>query len=65
LQRGKRGVQTVRLSRVRKRPIAWLWKGWLASGKFHVLAGPPGVGKSTIALDMLATITVGGAWPEG
>ena len=27
--------------------IEWLWSGWLARGKFHLLAGGKAVGKST------------------
>ena len=26
-------------------PIQWLWDGWLAKGKFHILAGEAGTGK--------------------
>lgn len=45
--------------------VNWLWNGWLALGKFHVLAGPPGQGKTTIALAAMATLTTGGTWPDG
>lgn len=47
------------------RPIHWLWDGWLAQGKLHILAGSPGTGKTTIALSMAATITTGERWPDG
>ena len=46
-------------------PIAWLWKHWLALGKLHILAGAPGQGKTTLALAMAATVTIGGRWPDG
>ncbi len=46
-------------------PIVWLWKYWLAQGKFHILAGQPGVGKTTVALAVAATITTGDKWPDG
>lgn len=46
-------------------PIAWLWPGWLARGKLHILAGAPGCGKTTIALKFAAAITTGGTWPDG
>lgn len=46
-------------------PIRWLWKNWLALGKLHILAGAPGQGKTTIALNMAATSTIGGCWPDG
>ena len=46
-------------------PVAWLWRHWLALKKLHILAGAPGQGKTTIALTMAATVTIGGSWPDG
>lgn len=46
-------------------PISWLWSGWLAAGKLHILAGCPGTGKTTIALALAATVSKGGRWPDG
>ncbi|MFL9951924.1 AAA family ATPase [Paraburkholderia nemoris] len=46
-------------------PIIWLWKFWLARGKLHLLAGPPATGKTTLALSIAATLSVGGIWPDG
>ncbi len=46
-------------------PVSWLWSGWLAAGKLHVLAGVPGTGKTTIALSLAAIVTRGGHWPDG
>lgn len=46
-------------------PVRWLWPDWLALGKLHILAGAPGQGKTTIALAMAATLTIGGRWPDG
>ena len=46
-------------------PVAWLWKYWLARKKLHILAGAPGQGKTTIAIDMAATVSSGGRWPDG
>lgn len=45
--------------------IDWLWLEMLARGKFHVLAGAPGCGKTTVALRLAATLTCGGLWPDG
>lgn len=58
-------VSLIRGDSVRPEPISWLWDGWLATGKFHVLAGQPGTGKTTIALAFAATVTSGGSWPDG
>ena len=46
-------------------PVQWLWRDWLALGKFHLLAGAPGQGKTTIAMSIAATVTIGGRWPDG
>src|SRR6202011_2217019 len=46
-------------------PVSWVWDGWLAAGKFHVLAGQPGTGKTTLALAFAATITAGCPWARG
>lgn len=46
-------------------PVCWLWPGWLARGTMHVLAGPPGTGKSTIAFSLAAAISGGHKLPDG
>lgn len=45
--------------------VRWLWAGYLARGKLHVLAGAPGTGKTMIALALAATVSTGGRWPDG
>jgi putative DNA primase/helicase len=60
-----RDVSLIRASDLEPEPITWLWPGWLAAGKVHILAGAPGTGKTTIALALAATITSGGRWPDG
>ena len=45
--------------------INWLWPGWLARGKFHLLAGGKGTGKSTITFDLMARVSTGMPWPDG
>ena len=50
---------------LKPQPIRWLWPHWLALGKLHILAGAPGQGKTTLALAMAATVTIGGYWPDG
>jgi len=59
------GVILVNGSNLKPEPIRWLWDGWLAMGKVHILAGAPGQGKTTIALGFAATVTSGGRWPDG
>lgn len=59
------GIIITRASDLRIEPVAWLWNSWLARGKLHLLAGAPGQGKTTIALSLAATVTIGGRWPDG
>jgi putative DNA primase/helicase len=59
------GVILLQASTLTPEPVDWLWLHWLALGKFHVLAGPPGQGKTTIALACAATVSAGGRWPDG
>ena len=45
--------------------VRWLWDGWLARGKLHLLAGAPGTGKTTLAVSIAATVSAGMRWPDG
>ena len=58
-------VELIRAADLKPEPIRWLWPEWLAKGKLHVLAGAPGTGKTTLALDLAACITSGRALPSG
>ena len=52
-------------SDVEPQEVSWLWPGRLARGKYCVLMGLPDLGKTTIALDVAARVSVGKAWPDG
>src|SRR5690242_9805644 len=59
-------VRLVRGSSVAPKKYDWLWQGWLAKGKLHVLAGKKGAGKSTLVFSLFAAITAdAGRWPDG
>ncbi len=58
-------VDIVPAASVQPEAVSWLWPGWLAEGKLHILAGPPGVGKTTVALAIAAAITSGRPLPDG
>ena len=58
-------VALTRLADVKPERVEWLWSGWLPRGKPVTLDGDPGLGKSTLALEFTATVTAGGAWPDG
>lgn len=45
--------------------IEWLWPGWLAKGKLHLIAGAKATGKSTVAIDLMARISARASWPDG
>jgi putative DNA primase/helicase len=59
------GVVLVNGADLTPEAVRWLWQYWLALGKLHILAGAPGQGKTTIALAAMATVTMGGRWPDG
>ncbi len=61
----KSGVELICTADLEPESIRWIWNNWLAAGKFHILAGAPGTGKTTIGLNIAATITRGGQWPDG
>lgn len=43
--------------------VRWLWPNWLPYGKLAAFDGAPGIGKSTIAIDLIARATRGGPMP--
>jgi hypothetical protein len=58
-------VTLKRASDLEAAPITWVWPGWLARGKAHIIGGQPGAGKTTLAMKFAATVTTGGRWPDG
>ena len=47
------------LGEIEEQALEWLWKPWLARGQFSLLAGRPGTGKTTLALDLAAKLSRG------
>lgn len=58
-------VDLIRGTDIKPEAVRWLWNGWLAAGKAQILGGQPGVGKSTLAMALAATLSTGGRWPDG
>lgn len=45
------------------RPASWLWQWWIPHGTLTVLDGDPGLGKSTLTLDLAARVSRGAPMP--
>jgi putative DNA primase/helicase len=61
----KEAVELVCATEVNPEPISWLWEGYLAVGKLHILGGAPGTGKTTISMALAAVVSRAGCWPDG
>jgi putative DNA primase/helicase len=55
----------VRADKMKPESINWAWKNRFAFGKLAVLAGDPGLGKSTILIELAALHSIGGEFPCG
>jgi len=62
---GHESAEVVRLSGVVPEPVAWLWEGYVPLGTLTVLDGDPGLGKSTLVLDLASRLSRGDAMPDG
>jgi putative DNA primase/helicase len=58
-------VELVRASTIEQQAIDWLWKPRLARGKIALIAGDPGVGKSSLIADIIARLSIAKMWPDG
>lgn len=52
------------LNTIEESELSWLWEGRLPFGKIAMLEGDPGLGKSTIWVDVVARLTTGRSFPE-
>lgn len=55
----------LRADGIKPESVRWVWYGWLAAGRFHVLAEQPGPGKMTIALAFAAEQDLAITAPSG
>jgi hypothetical protein len=62
---GQARPQVIRLADVEPERVEWLWPGYLPLGKVVVIDGDPGVGKSTVCLDVAARVSTGSPMPDG
>lgn len=61
----RRGPRIINLADVKPEPVFWLWPRRIPLGKLSILDGDPGLGKSSIALDLAARLSRGGSMPDG
>ena len=50
---------------VQTKPVSWLWPAWIPLGKITVIDGDPGLGKSTLLLDLAARVSRDDIMPDG
>jgi len=55
----------VMLDTVTPESISWLWEGRIPLGKLSLIDGDPGLGKSTVTLDLVARVSREDSMPDG
>src|SRR5262245_34577421 len=55
----------VKADTLKPESISWAWKNRFAFGKLAMIAGDPGLGKSTILIEIAALHSIGGEFPCG
>jgi hypothetical protein len=60
-----RAAVLVRADKLSPEAIDWAWKNRFAFGKLAMIAGDPGLGKSTILIEIAALHSIGGDFPCG
>lgn len=58
------GLEIVNMDAVKPESIRWLWEHRIARGKFTLIDGDPGEGKSLLTLDIAARLSTGRPMPE-
>jgi hypothetical protein len=62
-QSGERSMVSVRANTLPPESISWAWKNRFAFGKLAMIAGDPGLGKSTVLIEIAALHSKGGEFP--
>ena len=58
-------AQVTVLADVEPERVTWLWAGYLPLGQLVTLDGDPGMGKSTVTVDLAARVSTGAPMPDG
>lgn len=45
--------------------VKWVWPGYIPLGALSIISGAEGMGKSQVAINIAATVSSGGTWPDG
>ena len=53
------------LSEVVAEPVVWIWRHRIPEGEITIIDGDPGIGKSTLGVEIAATISTGRDWCDG
>jgi putative DNA primase/helicase len=59
------GINVAQASEIETERPHWLWPGYIPAGKITILAGDPGMGKSTLSIDLVSRISCGKSLPSG
>lgn len=57
-------IETVNAASIEPERVSWLWENRIPLGKLTVFCGAPDVGKSAVAIDIIARGTTGRDWPD-
>jgi hypothetical protein len=61
----KKKSKLIRMSDIETEQVHWLWYPFIPYGKFTIIQGDPGEGKTSFVLAMIALLTTGKPLPEG
>lgn len=62
-EKQKPGPRLTRLADVKPERVEWLWPARIPLGMLTLIDGDPGLGKSTVGLDLAARVSTGAAMP--
>jgi len=60
---GRQQAEVLTMSQIEQMTTDWLWESWLPRGTLSVLDGDPGLGKSTITIDIASRVSTGRPMP--
>jgi putative DNA primase/helicase len=58
-------LAVIRAAHVQPKRVTWIWPGRIPAGKVTMFDGDPGLGKSTITVDLTARLTTASPMPDG